>query len=124
MPLTRPAPSLAPRPVRRRGVTIVEMLVTLTLVLVMSAALGGLFINQLRGYGRTREAAAIQHDLRTGLGFLPVSLIGEAMLWAAAALTLVTGWDYLTAGLRHAAEHDATSEPPPPAKRDPEPLRP
>ncbi len=38
-----------------------------------------------------------------GLGFLPVSLIGEAMLWVAAALTLVTGWDYLVAGLRHAA---------------------
>jgi cardiolipin synthase len=37
-----------------------------------------------------------------GLGFLPVSLIGEAMLWTAAALTLATGWDYLVAGLRHA----------------------
>ncbi len=38
------------------------------------------------------------------LGFLPVSWIGEAMLWAAAGLTLWTGWDYLTAGLRHASE--------------------
>ena len=38
-----------------------------------------------------------------GLGFLPVSLIGELMLWTAAALTLVTGWDYVAAGLRHAA---------------------
>ena len=38
-----------------------------------------------------------------GLGFLPVRLIGEAMLWVAAALTLLTGWDYLIAGLRHAA---------------------
>jgi len=37
------------------------------------------------------------------LRFLPVSTIGEVMLWAAAALTLITGWDYLTAGLRHAA---------------------
>ena len=37
------------------------------------------------------------------LGFLPVSVIGEIMLWIAAALTLVTGWDYLTAGLRHAS---------------------
>jgi cardiolipin synthase len=58
------------------------------------------------------------------LGFLPVALIGEAMLWVAAALTLVTGWDYLTAGLRHAAAHDAEEPPPSPAKRDPEPLRP
>ena len=32
-----------------------------------------------------------------------MALIGEAMLWIAAMLTLVTGWDYLTAGLRHAA---------------------
>jgi cardiolipin synthase len=38
-----------------------------------------------------------------GLGALPVSLIGEAMLWVAAGLTLVTGWDYLTAGWRHAS---------------------
>jgi cardiolipin synthase len=37
-----------------------------------------------------------------GLEWLRVSMIGEAMLWAAALLTLVTGWDYLTAGLRHA----------------------
>jgi cardiolipin synthase len=37
------------------------------------------------------------------LGWLPVSLIGEIMLWIAALLTLVTGWDYLTASLRHAA---------------------
>ena len=37
------------------------------------------------------------------LGFLPVSLIGEAMLWVAAGLTLLTGWDYLIAGLRHAS---------------------
>lgn len=36
------------------------------------------------------------------IGFLPVSTIGEVMLWVAAALTLITGWDYLTAGLRHA----------------------
>jgi cardiolipin synthase len=37
------------------------------------------------------------------LGFLPVTAIGEVMLWVAGALTLVTGWDYLTAGLHHAA---------------------
>jgi hypothetical protein len=27
--------------------------------------------------------------------------LGEAMLWVAAFFTLVTGWDYLRAGLRH-----------------------
>ena len=35
------------------------------------------------------------------LAFLPVGAIGTAMLWAAALLTLVTGWDYLMAGIRH-----------------------
>src|ERR1700754_423985 len=38
-----------------------------------------------------------------GLRFFPMALIGEMMLWIAAALTLITGWDYLTAGFRHAA---------------------
>jgi cardiolipin synthase len=42
-------------------------------------------------------AASVLH-----LSVLPVSLIGEVMLWTAAALTLITGWDYLQAGLRHA----------------------
>ena len=36
------------------------------------------------------------------LSFLPVAFVGEAMLWVAAVLTLLTGWDYLKAGLRHA----------------------
>jgi cardiolipin synthase len=50
-----------------------------------------------------------------GLGWLPASMIGEAMLWAAALLTLVTGWDYLVAGLRHAG---AVAAPPAAAAPD------
>jgi cardiolipin synthase len=42
-----------------------------------------------------------------GLPALPISVIGEVMLWGAAALTLITGWDYLTAGWRQAATPDA-----------------
>jgi cardiolipin synthase len=38
-----------------------------------------------------------------GIGMLPVATLGELMLWAAAILTLVTGWDYLLAGLHHAS---------------------
>ena len=49
------------------------------------------------------------------LGFLPVSVIGELMLWTAAGLTLVTGWDYLQAGLRHVGG----AEPERPAKSEP-----
>ena len=45
------------------------------------------------------------------LGFIPVGMIGEAMLWVAAALTLWTGWDYLTVGLRHAAGPRTSSLP-------------
>ena len=36
-----------------------------------------------------------------GLGWLPMAWIGGTLLWMAAVLTLVTGWDYLIAGLRH-----------------------
>lgn len=46
-----------------------------------------------------------------GLGHVPVGLIGFVLLWLAAALTLITGWDYLNAGLRHAGapSHSQTS---------------
>src|SRR5579883_2165602 len=40
----------------------------------------------------------------SGPDFLPVTLIGELMLWVAAILTLVTGYDYLRAGLTHMSE--------------------
>src|SRR5215212_6352506 len=36
-----------------------------------------------------------------GPAFLPVVAIGETLLWVAALLTLVTGYDYLRAGLAH-----------------------
>jgi cardiolipin synthase len=36
-----------------------------------------------------------------GLGALPIGLAGEALLTLAAALTLITGWSYLVASLRH-----------------------
>lgn len=37
-----------------------------------------------------------------GLPHLPwVATVGLASLWAAAALTLVTGWDYMRIGVRH-----------------------
>jgi cardiolipin synthase (CMP-forming) len=38
-----------------------------------------------------------------GPAFLPVRTIGEFLLWLAALLTMVTGYDYLQAGLRHMA---------------------
>ena len=44
------------------------------------------------------------------LQFLPVAVIGEAMLWVAAGLTIWTGWDYLVAGLRHATRPRADAQ--------------
>lgn len=55
----------------------------------------------------------------TALGFLivgdapptsaiPVVLIGEILLWIAAMLTLITGYDYLAEGLRHIEEKPVT----------------
>jgi cardiolipin synthase len=56
---------------------------------------------QMGALGTLLAGDSSAHLLR--LDFLPVSWIGEAMLWIAAVLTLVTGWDYLVAGLRHAS---------------------
>jgi len=39
-----------------------------------------------------------------GPSFVPVAAIGESLLWVAALLTLVTGYDYLQAGFRHMAQ--------------------
>jgi len=36
-----------------------------------------------------------------GPDWLPVKIIGLVCLWAAAALTMITGWDYTVVGLRH-----------------------
>ena len=38
-----------------------------------------------------------------GPSFLPVMAIGELLLWIAALLTIVTGYDYLRLGLPHMA---------------------
>ena len=42
------------------------------------------------------------------LGWLHVTAIGLAMLWVAAILTIITGWDYLITGLRHASAQPKT----------------
>ncbi len=52
-----------------------------------------------------------------GIAWLPVALIGLVLLWVAALLTLVTGWGYLMAGLRHVS---APPVPAPPVPTMPE----
>ena len=48
----------------------------------------------------------------TGPEFLPTRLIGETGLWIAALLTLITGYDYLHAGLRHMEPLDKPGDSP------------
>ncbi len=45
------------------------------------------------------------------LGALHVATLGASMLWIAAVLTLITGWDYLTVGLRHVSVGAARTGP-------------
>ena len=51
---------------------------------------------------------------------LPVTLVGEILLWIAAVLTLITGYDYLAEGLKHVDDGPVTlgtrPAPPPDAK--------
>src|SRR5215469_6034316 len=46
-----------------------------------------------------------------GPDFLPVRMIGEGMLWVAAVLTLLTGYDYLHTGLTHMDGSPAAAAP-------------
>ena len=44
-------------------------------------------------------------------GWIPAQAIGEVGLWLAALLTLITGYDYLKAGLKHMQDEEIeTSE--------------
>lgn len=58
--------------------------------------------------------------------FAPIVLIGIIGLWVAAVLTLITGWDYLQAGLRHMGEDrpEAPAQTPRPAAPDKAPIGP
>ena len=46
---------------------------------------------------------------------LPINamLIGEILLWIAAAMTLITGYDYMTIGLKHMAARAGRRSPEP-----------
>lgn len=49
-----------------------------------------------------------------GPALVPVEEIGAVLLWAAALLTLVTGYDYLRAGLSHMGREQTRPAPAPP----------
>ncbi len=51
-----------------------------------------------------------------GPAILHARQVGEVCLWVAALLTLVTGWDYLRAGLEHMRAHPLPAAPAPEAE--------
>jgi cardiolipin synthase len=58
------------------------------------------------GFQMTALAALLAGDPSTrliGLGSLPISEIGEGLLWISAGLTLWTGWQYLRRGWAYAS---------------------
>jgi len=68
----------------------------------------GLPVSQLAKWKTGAQMTAITFLL---LGDAVPPVIGEiglVLIWVAAALTLVTGYDYLRTGLRHMAEGDPT----------------
>jgi len=60
-------------------------------------------VSQLAKWKTTLQIVALGALILAGA--LPawpwIKMVGVASLWAAAALTLVTGWDYLRVGIRH-----------------------
>ncbi len=66
----------------------------------------GLPVSRLAKWKTAVQMAALGFLLvgKAGPAWLPVEAIGWWGLWLAAVLTLVTGWDYLQAGLRHMLE--------------------
>lgn len=93
------------------GLVILPALVILGREIMVSGLreyLGGLRISvpvsQLAKWKTTVQLVALGFLLlgpAGGPSGIPVQTIGEVLLWIAAAFTLVTGYDYLRAGLRH-----------------------
>jgi cardiolipin synthase len=68
----------------------------------------GLPVTRLAKWKTTAQMAALGFLIAgngtahlLAIGWLPVWLIGIVLLWVSALLTVITGWDYLLAGLRH-----------------------
>ena len=82
-----------------------EFLAELKVLVPVSALAKWKTTFQLVALGALILGGALSDTIRIGGMILPpqpwVHLVGVASLWAAAGLTLVTGYDYLRLGLRH-----------------------
>jgi hypothetical protein len=74
----RTTPGLPTRGGCRRGLTLPELLVAATLLVLVGAALNTMFVGQTRMFSRTQGRTRMQRDLRTGLALLPLDLRGAA----------------------------------------------
>jgi cardiolipin synthase (CMP-forming) len=80
----------------------------------------GVPVSRLAKWKTTIQMVAIGFLLvgDAGPDIIPVSLIGEFLLWVAAVLTIITGYDYIRAGVPH------MSADPTPSPRRVEPAKP
>jgi cardiolipin synthase (CMP-forming) len=74
----------------------------------------GMPVSRLAKWKTTIQMVAIGFLIvgDAGPSAVPVAAIGEALLWIAALLTLITGYDYLQAGLSHIARPSRATAPP------------
>ncbi|NNG05599.1 MAG: CDP-diacylglycerol--glycerol-3-phosphate 3-phosphatidyltransferase [Inquilinus sp.] len=111
---------------RLEGLSIIPALV----ILLREIMISGLR-EYLAGFGSTGLPVTTLAKWKTGVqmtalgflivgdagpGWLPVTLIGVLLIWAASALTLVTGWQYVREGVRQMLSEKT---PAPKAKRPP-----
>ena len=64
----------------------------------------GVPVSQLAKWKTTVQMVAIAFLLVDGAADPTITAIGLWLIWIAAGLTLITGYDYLRTGLRHMAE--------------------
>ncbi|SJZ87534.1 CDP-diacylglycerol--glycerol-3-phosphate 3-phosphatidyltransferase [Enhydrobacter aerosaccus] len=69
----------------------------------------GLPVSQLAKWKTTVQMAAIAFLLVGDAAAPIITTVGLWLIWIAAGLTLITGYDYLRTGLRHMAEDASTS---------------
>src|SRR5690606_8259114 len=58
----------------RRGVTLIELLITLTILGVLGSVIAQLLINQQRFFQRSVEQTGVRRELRTAMSVLPAEL--------------------------------------------------
>jgi cardiolipin synthase len=97
------------------GATLIAAAIILLREIVVSGLrefLGGLHIvvkvTPLAKWKTTIQMVALGFLIvgKAGPEGFPTVLVGEVLLWLAAALTVVTGYDYLRAGLKHIVASD------------------